>query len=97
MRDVGLRLIIIIIGDEVFHRILREELLELAAELRGQRFVVGEHQRRAVEGGNDVGHRERLARAGDTSQHLFVQAVFKPGDKRPDRLGLISHRLIIRM
>ena len=97
MRDVGLRLIIIIIGDKVFHRIFGEELLELAAELRSQCFVVGEHQRRAVEGGNDVGHRERLARAGDASQHLFVQAVFKPGDKRPDRLGLISHRLIIRM
>ena len=97
MGNIGLRLIIIIIGDKVFHRILREELLEFAAELCRKCFIVGKHQRRAVERSDDIGHRERLPRAGNPPKHLFVQAVFHPGDKRSDRLRLVTHRLIIRM
>ena len=41
--DVGLRLIVVVIGDEVFHRVVGKELLELAAKLGSQYFIMGQH------------------------------------------------------
>ena len=35
-RDIGFRLVVIVIGDEIFHRVVGEEILELAVKLRGQ-------------------------------------------------------------
>ena len=44
-RDVGLGLVVVVVGDEVLDRVVGEEGAELVAQLRGQRLVVGEHER----------------------------------------------------
>ena len=36
------------LGDKILHSIVREKLLELAVELRRQRLVVGDDQRRFI-------------------------------------------------
>ena len=41
--NVGLGLVEVVIGDEVFDRIVREEILELVVELGGQSLVVRHH------------------------------------------------------
>ena len=46
LRDVRLGLVVVVVGDEVLDRVVREELAELVAELRRQRLVVGDHERR---------------------------------------------------
>ena len=46
-RDVGLGLVVVVVGDEVLDRVAREERPELVAELGGERLVVRDHQRRA--------------------------------------------------
>ena len=71
-RDIGLGLIIIVVGDEIFDRVVGEEALELAVELRGERLVGRQDQRRALRRLDDFGHREGLARAGDAEQHLVA-------------------------
>ena len=38
--NIGLRLVVIVIGNKVFHRIIREEGLQLTGQLCRQRFVV---------------------------------------------------------
>ena len=43
-RDIGFRLVVIVIADEIFHRVFREELLELGIELRRQGLVGGQDQ-----------------------------------------------------
>ena len=48
-RDVGLGLIIIEVADEIFDRVVGEEAFELGVELRGQRFVMRDHQRRLID------------------------------------------------
>ena len=40
-RQVRLGLVVVEVGDEVLDRVVREELAELAVELRGERLVVG--------------------------------------------------------
>ena len=63
--DVRLRLIVVIVGDEILDGVVREELAQLGAQLRGERFIVREHERRALCLLDDVGHGEGLARAGN--------------------------------
>ena len=59
-RNIGLRLIVVVVGNEVLHRIVREERLELAVQLRSQRLVVAQDQGWALETLDDIGHREGL-------------------------------------
>ena len=47
-RDVGLGLVVVVVGDEVLDRVVGEERAELVAQLRGERLVVREHERRAL-------------------------------------------------
>ena len=71
-RDIGLGLVVVVIGDEILDRVVREEALELAIELGGQRLVGREHQRRALRRLDHLRHGEGLARAGDAEQHLVA-------------------------
>jgi hypothetical protein len=48
-RHVGLGLVVVVIGDEILDRVVREEVLELGIELGGQRLV-----RRQDDGGRWV-------------------------------------------
>ena len=47
-RHIGFRLVVVVIGDEIFDRVVGKEALELAIELRGERLVGREDQRRAA-------------------------------------------------
>ena len=92
--NVGFGLVVVVIGDEVLDRVVREERLELVIELRRQRLVVRQDQRRAVHLLDDLGHRVGLARAGDAEQHLVLLAVVEPAGERLDGAALVSGRLI---
>ena len=96
VRDVRLRLVVVIVRHKIFHGVVREKLLELAAQLCREDLVVCEHERRPLDALDDLGHRVRLAGAGHAEQHLLVDAVFQPLHERVDRLGLVARRLIGR-
>jgi hypothetical protein len=49
---------------------VREQLLHLFVELGGERFVVADDQRGLLDVLDDVSHRERLAGARRTQQHV---------------------------
>ena len=91
-RDVGLGLVVIVVGDEVLHRVLGEELAHLRVELRRQRLVGCQDEGRAAELGDDVGHGVGLARAGHPEQGLERQAVLDPLDQLGDCLRLVARR-----
>ena len=69
-RNIGLRLVVVVIADKIFHGIARKQPPELAVKLGGQSFVGGQHQGRAVTAGNDVGHAKSFAGAGNAQQNL---------------------------
>ena len=75
LRDVRLGLVVVVVGDEVLDGVRREELAELVAELRGERLVVRDHERRPLHLLDDPGHRRRLAGAGRAEQRLVALAV----------------------
>ena len=82
--------------DEIFHRVLREELPELGAKLGCQGLVVGQHQCGAVDLGNHIGHGEGLAAAGHTQQGLGLIAVQDALGQCFDGLRLVACWLIGR-
>ena len=97
VRDVGLGLVVVVVGDEVLDRVVREELAELAAELRRQGLVVGEHERGPLDLLDHEPHRGRLARAGDAEQRLEALAGLDALGQRGDRLGLVGHGRVGRV
>src|SRR5580704_2811109 len=92
--NVGFRLVVVVIGDEVFDRIVREERLELVIELRRQRLVVRHDERGPVQVFDDLGHRKSFARAGDAQQHLVLLAVGNAARHRLNGGTLVALRFV---
>ena len=92
--NVGFRLVIVVVGDEVLDRVVREERLELVIELRRQSLVVRQNQRRPIELLDDLGHRVRLARTGHAQQHLVLLAIEDAPRQRLDGRSLVALRLV---
>ena len=61
LRDVCLRLVVVVVGDEVLHRVVGEVFLKLGCQLRCQRLVVRNHKRRALHLLDDLCHRVGFA------------------------------------
>ena len=61
MRYIRLRLVVVVVGDEVLHRVVREVFLKLCCQLRGERLVVRYHKGRTLHLLDDVSHRVGLA------------------------------------
>ena len=71
-RHIGFGLVVIVIADEIFHRIVGEKAFELAVKLRRQRLVGRENEGGALGAGNHLRHGEGFARTGDAEQHLIA-------------------------
>ena len=62
--DIRLRLVVVVVGDEELHGVVREKLLKLTAKLCRQSFVMRQDQCWALRLLDNIGHCERFARAG---------------------------------
>ena len=90
VRNVGFGLKIVVIADEVFHRVVREECLEFLVELRRERLVVREDQRRLAHVLDDVRHRECLAGTGDPEERLELFSVLEAVCQFFNRFRLVT-------
>ena len=91
-REVGLGLVVVVVGDEVLDPVLREELPELAGEL-GRQGLVGREDDRGPLGALDHARdRERLARAGDAEEGLVAVAPLDARREPVDRGRLVAGR-----
>ena len=87
---VGLRLVVVVVGDKVLDRVFREELLELGVELRRQGLVVRHDQGRLLQLLDDRGHREGLTGAGGAQQDLVFQSALDAFDQLSDGFRLVA-------
>ena len=88
-RQVGFRLVIVVVTDEVFDRVVREEGLELSVKLSRKGLVRGDDQGGPVDPCHDVGHGVGLAGAGDAQEHLVLGAPVDLLHQISDRFRLI--------
>ena len=91
---ICLRLIIIVIGDKIFHCILREEFLEFTVKLSRQCLVVRNDQRWLIKLCDDVRHRKGLTGTGHTKQSLELIAFLEASYQFFDRLWLVAGWLV---
>ena len=90
MGDIGLRLVVVVVGHEVFHRVVGEKFLKLGAQLGGQSLVMGQYQGGTLDLLDDLGHGEGLARAGHSQQGLLVQPHLDPLGQSLNGLRLVA-------
>ena len=93
-RDIGFGLVVIVIRDEIFHRVFGEEVFHLAVKLRRQRLVGRQDERRALHGFDHLRHGEGLAGTRDAQQHLIAFIGIGASDEFLDRGRLITGRLV---
>ena len=92
LRDVRLGLVVVVVGDEVLDRVVRQHLAQLVGELRGERLVRQHHQRRPLQLLGQPGDGRRLAGAGRAEQHGVLGARPDPLLHLGDRLRLVTGR-----
>ena len=93
LRDVRLGLVVVVVRNEILDGVFGKEVSELLIELRGERFVVTENERRAIDRFNYFCDRERLSRSGDAEENLMPRSGPNAFDELADGLGLIALRL----
>ena len=90
LRDVCLRLVVIVVADKVVYSVVGKELPELAAELLSQGFIVSNHQGRFLHLLDYTGHREGFAGTSCTEENLVLFVTAYSLYKFPNGLGLIT-------
>ena len=90
--NIRFRLIVIIIGNKIFHRVIREEGFQFAGQLGRQRFVVSQHQRGPLHFVDDLGDGIGLACTCRTQQHLGAHALLNACRQFFNGLGLVARR-----
>ena len=70
-RDVGLRLIIIEVADEIFDGVFRKKPLEFRVKLGSQSFVMRDDQRRPLDIFDYIRDGKRFSRAGHAEKRLM--------------------------
>ncbi|MPM64624.1 hypothetical protein SDC9_111511 [bioreactor metagenome] len=93
-RYVRLRLVIVIVRYEVLYGAVGKKLLKLAAQLRGQRFIVRNNKRRFLYALDHVSDRIRFARARNAKQYLFFLPLSQATRQAFNCFRLASRRLI---
>ncbi len=91
--DVGLGLVVVVVGDEVLHAVVREELAELVGELGRQRLVRGQHEGGLLHLLDRPADRGALARPGDAEEGLEAVAPRDALGQRFDRGRLVARGL----
>ena len=88
--DVGLGLVVVVVGYEILHGVVREELTELAAKLGREGLVVRQDERGPLHALYDLGHGVGLAGTGDAEQRLLGYPLLQTPGQRVNGLRLIS-------
>ena len=94
-RHIGFGLVVVVVADEILHRVVGEEGFHLGIELGRQGLVRRQHQRGFLHRLDHLRHGEGLARAGDAEQHLIDLALVHTGDEFGDRGRLIAGGLVL--
>ena len=85
--NVRFRLVVVVVGNEVAHRIVRHEFAEFGAQLRGERFVRLDDKRRSLQ---TFDQPRCIAGAGGAHEHHVVLAILDARGQLLDGLRLVA-------
>ena len=93
LRHIRLRLVVVVVRDEILHRVIRQQLAQLIRQLRRQGLILHEHQGRTLHRLNQPGCGRGLTGTGSAHQHNVLLAVLHTLGELGDSLRLITGRL----
>ena len=91
--DVGLGLVVVVVGDEVLHRVVRQQFAELVGQLRGEGLVLDHHQGGPLDLLDQPGGGGALAGTRGAQQHHVLFAVLDALGQFGDGRRLVTGRL----
>ena len=94
LRDVSFWLVVVVVADEIFDRVLREKFAEFAVKLCSQGFVGRKDDGRSPHARNHIGHSEGFAGARHPQQGLKDFTVVDAVHQFVDGGGLIPCWLV---
>ena len=95
LRHVRLRLVVVVIGDEVLDRVVGHQLAKFVGQLRGESLVVREHQGGALYCFDEPRGGRRLTCSGGAQQHHIGFARVDAGREFGDGRRLIAARRVV--
>ena len=92
--DIRLGLVVIVIGNEIFHCVFGKKFTEFRAKLGSKCLVMRQNECGTVTFCDDIRHRKGLTRACDTNKRLRTVTAKNALGKSFDRFRLVTRRLI---
>ena len=96
-RHVSLRLVVVVVGDKIFHCVLRKKFFKFSIQLRRQRLIMRNDQRRFIQLLDHIRHRKCFTGTRNTEQCLTLISFLKSFHQLLNRLRLVAGRLIFGM
>ena len=96
-RNIGLRLVVVVVADKVLDGIIREKITHFRIKLSRKRFIRRHNQRGNADSGNDIGHGKGLTGSRNPEKRLSRQALSNPLSEFLNRLSLVACRRIRRV
>ena len=93
--DVGFRLVIVVVGDEILYGIVREKGLELSVQLGRQGFVVAQDEGGTLQLLDHISHGKSLSRPRDAQKGYIMYPLLDCFAQSINGFGLVAGRLIV--
>ena len=90
LRDIRLGLVVVVVTDEVFDRVVGQQLAELVGQLRREGLVGRHDQGRSLHRLDEPRRRRRLACPGRPEEHRVGHACRDPLGQLGDGIGLVA-------
>ena len=85
-------MIVVIIGDEILHRIVGEKFSKLPIQLRRQGFVGRHDDRRPLNSFDNLSDRKGLTRPRNSEQSLVTKTILKASNNAINSMRLVPCR-----
>ena len=95
-RHIRFWLIVIVVTNEIHHRVVREKFLQLSSQLCRKRFIGSQHKGWFLDSLNGFSHGVGFARTRHAQQSLITHARFDIPGKLLNGLGLVACGLVRR-
>ena len=95
-RNVGLRLVVVVIGNEILNGVTRKKFTHLPVELCRQCLVGGQHNCRTLRFLDDIGQGKGLAGTGNAEQCLTGKSIVQSFNQAGNSGLLITCRIEFR-
>ena len=88
--NIRFRLVVVVVGNEIFDGIIGKKSLHLTIELCGKRLIGSKDERRSLDLCDDMSHGKGFTRPCNTEEYLIIRPVIYTRHQSANRVRLIT-------